>query len=67
MGIPPRPNGPGSETDTGALMHTHTYIHTLSEQLFGGAQRETNLNFHTLWVTQAAWLPCVTLYSPWQS
>lgn len=66
MGIPPRANEPGSETDTGSLTHAHTHTYTLSEQLFGGARRETNLNFHALCVAEAAWLPCETLYTPRQ-
>lgn len=61
MGIPPWPNGPHSEIDTGSLTCTHTY--TLSEQLFAGAQPETNLNFHALCIAEAAWLPCETLYT----
>lgn len=63
MGIAPWPNGPGSVTvtDTGSPRYTHT--HADSEQLFGGTQQETNLNFHTLSVAEAAWLPCEILYS----
>ena len=59
MGIPPWPNEPGSDTDTGSLKPTHT--HFVSSCL--GEPGETILIFHTFYVAEAARLPYETLYS----